>query len=159
MDILNNFSTREKNLWSEFLVDVVVALYYFPKLFSILRAGEEALTGRVMAELVTGTVILAIFVGIIVSVFLHTEKKPEQVDERDYLFDARGSKIAFTVLAISIALIMGNIVVFEMMPEVALQRMLFAMSPVAIANLLLVALMLSSMVKVAMQLFYYRRGY
>jgi len=158
MELFNNFSTREKNLWSELLVDIVIGLYYFPKMF-VMMASNTELSGGAMAELITGTVILAIFMGIIISVFLHTQKKPEQVDERDHLFDARGSRIAYTVLGLCVALVIGHIIVNEMLPEVARDRALLNLSPVAIAHLLLLSLYLSSVIKTVMQLFFYRRGY
>ena len=159
MEFLNNFSTREKNLWSELLVDVVVALYYFPKMFFMLRAGDAALTGSAMAGLVTSTIIVAIIAGAIVSVFLHMEAKPETVDERDHLFLARGNKVAYIILVACVVAIMGNIVVLEMLPAFARERNWFDPTPVAIAHLLLVSLVLSSGGKTIIQLLCYRRGY
>lgn len=158
MDLLQNFSTREKNLWSELLVDIVVGLFYFPKMINMMFSGAD-LTGKGMAGLITETVILAIVTGVIISIFLHTQKKPEQVDERDHLFDARGSRIAFAVLALCIALIMGNIIVYEMLPEVAKDRAVLNLSSVVIAHLLLLSLFLSSVIKTIVQLYFYRRGY
>lgn len=158
MDLLKNFSTREKNLWSELMVDIVVGLFYFPKMIAMMISGAD-LTGRGMAGLITETVILAIVAGIIISIFLHTQKKPEEVDERDHLFDARGSRIAFSVLALCIALIMGNIIVYEMLPEAVKDRAVLNLSSVVIAHLLLLSLFLSSVIKTIVQLFFYRRGY
>ena len=159
MELLNNFSTREKNLWSELLVDIAVGLYYFPKMFFMLRAGDEVLTGGAMASLVISTIMVAIFAGIIVSVFLHAEEKPETVDERDHLFLARGSRVAYIILMVCVLAIMGNIVILEMLPEFVQERNWFDPTPVAIAHLLLVSLVLSSVGKTVMQLVSYRRGY
>ena len=159
MELLDNFSTREKNLWSELLVDIVVGLYYFPKMLLMLLAGDDALAGKAMAGLVISTVMVAIVAAIIVSVFLHAQKKPEQVDERDHLFASRGAKVAYTVLAACTVLLMGNIVVHTLLPEVAQNRFPVNLSPVGIAHLMLLSLYLSSFIKTVVQLYFYRRGY
>ncbi|NNE37246.1 MAG: hypothetical protein HKN08_02990 [Gammaproteobacteria bacterium] len=158
MELLKNFSTREKNLWSELLVDIVVALYYFPKMLLMLLVGQEALTGAAMAGLVTSTVIVAIVTASIIALFLHAEKTPEHVDERDHLFEYRGSRTAYLVLVICVVALMGTIIVQELMPDFTRDRFV-ELSPVAIAHLLLLALVVSSTVKSVTQLFFYRRGY
>ena len=159
MELLNNFSTREKNLWSELLVDIVAALYYYPKMLRLMQAGEDGLTGAAMTSLITGTVMVAIFTGIIVSVFLHTHKTPEQVDERDLQFKARGNTIAYFVLLACIVLVMGLVVIQEMMPTFARTMPLFELTPIILANLLLVSLFISSVAKSGILLYSYRRGY
>lgn len=159
MDWLDNFSTREKNLWSELLVDLVAGAYYYPKMIAMILGGADRLTGAAMASLVTGTVMVAIFAGIVVSVFLHTQKKPEIEDERDRLFRARGNTVGYAVLALCVVLIMGQVIIFEMMPNFARTEAPFDMSGLVIAHLLLVSLFLSSVSKSVVQLYYYRRGY
>jgi uncharacterized protein (DUF983 family) len=102
---------------------------------------------------------LAIFIGIVVSVFLHTQKKPEQVDERDYQFDYRGSKLAYSVLAICVSLVIGFILVYELQSDLGAPWAIVDLTPMVIAHLILVSLFLSSVIKTVVQLFYYRRGY
>ena len=159
MELFNNFSTREKNLWSELLVDVVVGFYYYPKIIIMIIAGGEALTRGAMAELVTKTIMLAILMGIIVSAFLHAQKKPEQVDERDQVFKARGNSIGYRVLVFCVVLLMVQILVTEFMPDIADGRFASDLSGVAVANLLLMSLFFSSLAKTLIQLFSYRRGH
>ena len=158
MELLDNFSTREKNLWSELLVDLVAGAYYYPKMIAMILAAAP-LTGAAMANLITNTVLVAIFAGVIVSVFLHTQKKPEREDERDLLFRARGNTVGYLVLALCVALVMGQVVVFEMMPSFTRSVAPFELSGLVIAHLLLVSLFLSSVAKSVVQLFFYRRGY
>lgn len=159
MEFLRHFSTREKNLWSEFLVDLAAGLYYYPKMIALIARGDDALTGAAMVGLITSTVMVAIFAGVIVSVFLHLEAKPEPLDERDHLFRARGNQVAYLVLVGCIVLIMGHVVISELMPRMAGNPLPFELTGVVIAHLLLVSLFLSSVAKTLVMLFFYRRGY
>jgi len=158
MNVLSDMTTTEKNLWAELLVDVVVALYYFPKVFVLLRAGDGALVSPAMAGLVVKTIVVALVVGIVVSILLGVWREPEREDERDYQFSARGTLIAHRALAIFVALIMGQLVFEGLFPGIAKLRGI-NINPMVIAHLLMLSLMLSSTIKAVAQLFLYRRGY
>jgi Na+-driven multidrug efflux pump len=158
MNVLSDMSTTEKNLWAELLVNLVVALYYFPKVFVLIRAGDEALVSPAMAGLVVKTVIVAIVVGIVVGVFLRVWREPGKEDERDYQFAARGVLIANRALVIFVLLIMGQLVFEALFPGIAKLRGIKT-NPMIIAHLLMLSLMLSSTIKAVAQLFLYRRGY
>jgi hypothetical protein len=153
---LDDYSVREKNLWFEFLVDVAVALYYWPKAFGLMVAGDEALRGSAMVGLITSTVIMAIVVSGALSIFLHTQQKPEPKDERDYMIDARSSLVSGRVLVIGMLAIIGSIVFREMVDAAALD--VFALTPLLIGHLLLVVLMLASMIGRTVKLYLYRKG-
>ena len=159
MDLLKNFSTREKNLWSELLVDMVAGLYYYPKMFRMIHAGGEAVSGAAMTNLIIETIIVAIFTGIIVASFLHTQKSPEQTDERDQIFKARGNTVGYFALIACVVFIISYVVVYELMPAWAGTDEFFQNSSVVLANLLLVSLFISSVAKTVVQLLSYRRGY
>jgi hypothetical protein len=156
---LGDFSIREKNLWIEFLVDIGVALYYWPKAFALMRAGDALVRGVGMVDLIINTVMLAIFIGVVLSVFVHTQQKPEPMDERDYLIAARSSVWSGRVLVACIVLIMGYAVIQELGGAVIAGRALLTLTPLLIAHLLLVALMLSSMTASLLKLYFYRLGY
>jgi len=155
MNLLSDMSTTEKNLWAELIVDVVVALYYFPKMLSLIRAGDTALI-PVMAGVVVISIILAIIVAIAVAILLRAWREPKREDERDRQFSARGTLIAYRALAVFVALIMGQLVFEGLFPGL---RGGFAIltKPLLIAHLLLLSLLLSSAAKSATQLFLYRR--
>lgn len=154
---IDSFSIREKNLWFEFLVDVAVALYYWPKALGLMWAGDAALRDGAVG-LITSTVIWAIVVSTVLSAFLHTQQKPEPKDERDYIIDARSSLLSGRVLTMGVLVIMGNVVIQEMVGEWAVGRGLFVLTPLLIAHLLLVVLMLASMTDKVSRLYFYRRG-
>ena len=156
MKVISDMSTTEKNLWGELFVDLVVALYYFPKTFSLIRAGETALI-PVMAGVVVTSIILAIIVGTAVAILLRAWREPKRKDERDLQFSARGTLIAYRALAVFVALIMGQLVFEGLFPGLRGQLAILT-KPLLIAHLLLLSLLFSSAAKSATQLFLYRRA-
>jgi hypothetical protein len=155
---LDSYSTREKNLWFEFLVDIAVAIYYWPKAIALMLAGDGALRGGAMVGLITSTVILAIVISGALSIFLHTKQKPEPMDERDHMIQARASLWSGRVLVVGMLSIMGNIVLQEMIGEQAVGRGVFGLTPLLIAHLMLVMLMVASLVGTSVKLYLYRKG-
>jgi hypothetical protein len=152
--ILGDFSVREKNLWFELIVDVVVALYYYPKVFKLMLAGS--LTGTAMTNLIVSTVVLAIIASAVLAALLHQQQKPEPLDERDFYIDARATLWFARVLVFGVVSVMGWIVLQEFNPWP--DRALFVMSPLVIAHFLLFSLMLASMTKSILKLLMYRLG-
>lgn len=157
--LLGDFSVREKNLWFELLLDLAVALYYWPKAFLLMRAGDAALAGKAMVSLIVSTVFAAIMFSIVLSVLLHAQQKPEPMDERDLAIAARGKVWAGRVLVFGILAIIAQIVLQEMAVPFVSVRNPFQLTPLIIAHLLLVALMLASFTSSLTRLFCYRRGY
>lgn len=156
-NVMGDLSIREKNLWVELLVDVVVALYYYPKMFLLITAGNAALTGERMTNLIISTVGLAIFVSVALAALLHEKTTPEPKDERDLLIDSRGSALFGRTMLACVLVIMGMIV----MQEMTLGRQtgwLITMTPLVIAHLLLFTLMISSTASSVLKLVLYRRG-
>src|SRR5690606_22324940 len=111
---LDTYSIREKNLWFELLSNAAAALDYWPKAAQLILAGDEALRSSAMAGLIASTVVWAIVVTTALSIFLHTQQKPEPMDERDYMIAARGSHLAGRVLVACLLVIIGLIVFREL---------------------------------------------
>jgi Na+/alanine symporter len=158
MKLLSEMATRERNLWAELLVDLVVALYYLPKMFTLISSDQAYLTNPAMAGLIVKTIILAIIAGILAGILLRPGKNPQKEDERDYQFSARGCLIANRVLIICVIVIMGHLAFAGLFPRLAAARGL-DIPPMMVAHLLLISLILSSSIKSVAQLVYYRRGY
>lgn len=154
---VDTYSIREKNLWFEFLSDVAIALYYWPKAIQLMLAGDDALRSGAMANLIASTVVWAIVVVTALSIFLHSQQKPEPMDERDFMIAARGSHLAGRVLVACLLVVIG-LIVFRELTDAA-QLDVFPLRPLVIAHLLLVSLMLWSMTSTVARLFFYRRGY
>lgn len=155
---LGDISTREKNLWVELLVDVIVALYYYPKMFLLITAGDVALTGERMTNLIISTVMLAIFVSVALAALLHDRKEPEPRDERDLIIDNRGSVLFGRLLLACVLAIMAMIVTQQMSIGRRVDW-LIELSPLVIGHLLLFTLMISSTASSALKLVLYRRGF
>jgi hypothetical protein len=162
IDKLKNFSdeltARELNLWAELLGDIIVALYYFPKAFRLIKKDEWAANSGAMIGLILGTIILAIIVSIVLGILVAILKKSVKKDERDYMFSARGSMIAYTALFVCVTLIIGLGIIAGFYHEIT-ARLFLITGPLFMSHLLMLALMFSSTIKSVVQLFFYRRGY
>lgn len=160
MNVLKEMSVRERDLWVELLTNLLVAIYYFPKLFILMAAGDAALMGKPMVSLISSTIILAIFVAIILVVILklfNLKGTLEKEDERERSFSAKGSLGAYWVLFVLICILIGQIILDDIFG--ASRQSFVVLTPVLIAHLLLISLMISGTTKSVIQLYYYRRGY
>ena len=160
MKILENMALREKDLWAELFVDVVVALYYFPRVFALMREGDELLRSSQMLSTVISSIILAIVVSIVVFGTLHwQDPKLEKKDERDYRFEAQGSRNAYVSLNILLGILISIIISVEYFSGRGLGSFFVNLGPIGIANLILLAMIGASFFKAATQLISYRRGF
>src|SRR5687767_2691091 len=155
-EILGDLSVREQKLWCELAADIAVGLYFYPKAFLLMRAGDAALTGKAMVGLITVTVIWAIIVSSVLAVLLKSNEKPEPMDERDYLIENKAGLWFGRTLVFCVIGVIGLIVIQELMVD--LGWMLYTMTPMGIALHLLFSLMLASLVDSIAKLYCYRRG-
>lgn len=155
-ETLDDFSIREKNLWFEFLVDIVVALYYYPRVLGLLWRGDGALSGAAMTDLIINTVMVAVGASVLISILLHTQQKPEPRDERDYMIEARSNLWFSRVLVVGVLAVIGTVVFHQFNPWSA--QALLPLTPLVLAHLLLFVLMLASMVNSVLRLLMYRLG-
>lgn len=162
MFVLASLSRRERNLWVECVVDVLVLFYYLPKVFLLAMEGPQALMGGDMAALIVRTVVYAIVLGIVVAVtveLLFRAKNEEGgKDEREVLFELKSYRVGYYALVIFVMIIMGQAILSEIFPA-AMVGLPFEMSAVFMAHCLLLSLSFSSLLLCGLQLFYYRRGY
>jgi hypothetical protein len=158
--MFDEISVREKKLWFEFVVDVVVGLYFYPQAFVLMAAGDAALTGRAMTGLIMGTVTWAIIASIGLALVFRTREKPEPKDERDRLIEITTGRWFGRVLVLCLLGIIGLVVVQAMAVDIDTQLFAqsFALTPLGIALLLLFSLMLASLTDSIMKLYCYRRG-
>ncbi len=153
----SGWSVREKNLWVELLVSSAIALYYIPKLFWLIHYGDRALRGEAMVNLIIGTVVVAIVAHTVLALFLHAQQKPEPLDERDRFIDQRANNVFGSVLQACMLLVIASIAVQEMNGR-AWVHLPMMLSPLVIANVLLVGFMVAGIVRDAMKVILYRRG-
>ena len=155
--LLGDLSVREKNLWVELLVNGAIAIYYIPRLFWLIHYGDRALRGEAMVSLIVGTVMTAIVARIVLAVLLHAQQAPEPMDERDYFIDQRANSVFGAVLQGCMLLVIAAIAVQEFDGD-AYHRLPMMLSPLVIANVLLVGCMLAAIVRDVVKAVLYRRG-
>jgi hypothetical protein len=151
MNFLKNFSNRELNIWAELILDILISIYFFPKIIPLVMEGQlysEALVG-----IIAITIIIAVVYSIFVFGAINTLTKEEKKDERDYMYELKSYKISNMIFQISIYLLI-SLIVFNPINEVRLTEFTAPM----IAMLLLIITLLSSTGKSLTQLFHYRKN-
>jgi hypothetical protein len=142
-----NLTFKEKSYWASLLILSVVWVNYFmrvkPAMFdgSITRAES---IGLFMGALIT-LIILQIVVHVLLAV-INPRTADQSSDERDKTIISKAGNIAGWVLSTCVVMI-------------GAYAMFIDVSSVLIANLLLLALVLSQCAEYALALFYYRRGW
>jgi hypothetical protein len=154
-----NISAREKNIWIEFTITAVVSLYYFYSSYRL--SGWTQIVGYDMGILVMNVIVLSVVASIILSV-LFSRENPEQKDERDLVIESRGNALGYYFLTLLCCTLIGTIMLSEGILSIGETATLTAQtssinSAVAMHSLM-VALLVSALLKQATQLFFYRRG-
>ena len=151
MQFLNNYSNRELNIWAELILDIIVSIYFFPKIFPLIIDGQ--LYGGALVGIIANTIIISIIYSIFVFGAINTLTKSEEKDERDYIYELKGYRISNIISQVSIYLLV-SLIVFNPINQVRLTDFTAPM----IAMLLLIITLLSSTGKSLTQLFNYRKN-
>ena len=151
MKFLNNYSNRELNIWAELILNVVVSIYFFPKIFQLI------INGQLYSEALVGIIATSIIISIIYSIFvfgaINTLTKKEEKDERDYIYELKSYRISNIIYQVSIFILVSQIVFNPINPKT-----LPDFTAPMIAMLLLIITLLSSTGKSLSQLFNYRKS-
>ncbi len=151
MQFLNNYSNRELNLWAELALDILVSLYFFPKIFPLI------IDGQIYSDALVGIIATTILIAIIYSIFvfgaINALTKKEEKDERDYIYELKSYRISNIISQVSIYLLI-YLIVFNPINQVRLTDFTAPM----IAMLLLIIALLSSTGKSLSQIFNYRKS-
>lgn len=156
MGFLQEMAGRERRLWATLLVDVAVALYYFPKALVLLSQGEDGLVAALLGLVFSSTVL-----GIVLAIALHfvfaLASTDVAADEREQRFAARASRAGYGALQVFALVLIWQLSANALLPGVA--RVPDLTSPFLMAHLLLLALIVSRLIKSGLELFYFRRGF
>jgi len=155
MLFLSNVTNREKEIWANILLDLIVAGYFFPRVLR-LEGGLADNAGE-LAVLISTVIAIAIFWSILIYWLLDVGKA-EAKDERDYLFEAKSALAGYHALAITISLLVGHIILNQTIKEI-FNIEYEPLDSLKIAIYLLLALVVCAFVKDIIKLFYYRRGH
>ena len=145
-------STREKNIWIELAITSAVSIYYFFSGFAL--SGWTEIASYEMGIVVRNVIVISM-VASIVLYSLFARENPEEKDERDLAIEARANALGYYCLTVFCAIAVAAILTSEGI--VLFGKTSLINGPVAM-HLILVALMLSALIKQGCQLFYYRRG-
>jgi len=151
MKFLNNYSNRELNIWAELILDILVSIYFFPKIFPLIIDGQ--LHGAALVGIIANTIIISIIYSIFVFGAINTLTKKEEKDERDYIYELKSYRIGNIISQVSIYLLI-YLIVFNPINQV---RLIDFTAPM-IAMLLLIITLLSSTGKSLSQIFNYRKN-
>lgn len=136
-------SFEEKSVWIQLLSMVLVLGGYFVVALRMADEGVEDL--RAYVPLFTISVVLQVVVMVVGHIVAAATSRSRQADERDRQIAWRAESRASGLLGLGIL--------------VAITGMVFQLSTVWIAHLLLGALMLNHLVTYLLQLIAYRRGF
>ena len=155
MKILSNYSNRELNIWSELILNFVVCFYFFNGVFQLVPGSDKYAAD--LAEIIIGVVVIAVVYSIVVFGLINIITKAEAKDEMDRIIDVRSYKMGYIAMDIFVTLIMCFIILNESMGNVV-SIGISEMTPILIAQLLLMTLVASSTVKSLSRLYYYKKG-
>lgn len=162
-------SEQEKASWSLLIINVIIGAWYFSTVFEM---GTDVLAQmRVLIALLIKVTLLAIVLGILGEVLMHwlAGRSRDKVarDERDQLINLKAQRNGYFVLAAAlIALLHVLLAVALGMPERIAERSLAisgflekAGTAIFMANLVLLALVVTEVAVQGSRIFYYRRGH
>lgn len=148
---MSNLSFKEKSAWGLLIAQVVIGGLYFNAAWGLWQGG--GLVASAAFRLLFGYTVLLVVVLVAYHVLIAVFSKPEVEDERDRLIEWRAGHAGGFVLAFGVVT-----VILHIMAAGWLGYELFG-SPIAIAHFLLLAMVASTVVELALKLFYYRRGF
>ncbi len=151
-----NLSARERNIWIDVITSLIIGLYYLKYLLKI-ENWSGIWTGDIKSFIY---VVVAVAIASSVLKFAGISKKDamEAADERDILMAAKAAAAAYYTLMTLIIAFIGHLVFAHTIWQIFAFAE-FLNSPVAVAHVLLLIVMITSIVKGFSQLYYYKRGH
>ena len=150
---------REKHLWIELTITAMVSLYYFYSSYRL--SGWTEIASYEMGILVRNVIILSVVASIILYA-LFARENPEQRDERDLAIESRGNALGYYSLTLLCCVLIGTIMLSEGILAIGetdtFTSQASSINSAVAMHCLMVALMISGLIKQATQLFFYRRG-
>lgn len=132
-------------------MDILVSLYFYPKVFFLIRDGEfndMDLLGDLIINVITIAVIYSIIIFGAIALFTKEEKK----DERDRSYELKGFRVGYIIAQVCFFILIG-VTVFNPMSY----NRLGELTPPLLAMIILLIVVLSSIGKSLTQLYYYRK--
>ena len=149
MQFLKNYSNRELNIWAELVLNLIVSIYFFPKLFLLIISGEIHSYESII--LITTTIFISIAYSIVVFTIINVFKESEKKDERDYIFELKSYRLSNTIFQISILFLICWLFFTPLSNH-------YEFTPIMIAAFLIIITLFCSASKSVSLLYFYRRN-
>ena len=149
-DTLNALSFQEKIAWGMLVGHGVIGALYFSSAWNLWRADQ--LSAPIMIKLAFGYMLVLIIAAIVYHAVVAAIDRPPGDDERDRLIAWRAGAVGGMVLAFGVFAIVGHLMLNALYGGVAM------ISPIFVANTLLLVVLLATLVELAAKLRFYRRG-
>jgi hypothetical protein len=169
-------SKQERVSWVSLVVTVFLATWYFGRVFAL--PGDADLHSRAMIRLVSGLIIYAILLGIAGEVVLNWVSRKSggadadrvALDERDALINLKAGRNAYIALFIGICTVLWQIAATEsqaygytrptqLVASVGERILVGPLTPLLIAQGLLLVLTVAGISVYLTRIVYYRRGF
>jgi len=147
---MSDLSFHEKSAIGTLIVVWLIGIMYFHSAWELWQA--EAFYPASSFGLATGLAILLVIVLVAYHILIAVTAKPEKEDERDRLIAWRAGNLGGLVLGIGVIGIVFQVLVGGMFDDPV------AGSPVLIANALMAAVFIATVVELVITLVFYRRG-
>jgi hypothetical protein len=167
-------SERERISWVNLLINLVIGGWYFSRILAL--PADADLWGPRTAAFAVGLIVTAIVVAIVCEILLRIIQRTTGGgadaaghDERDALINLKAMRNAHGMLGAAVVVVLVQIALIEWLqryrgwrgdPQTVLE--LLATGPLQsmhVAQLLLLALMLTTVTLNASRIYFYRRGY
>lgn len=150
-----DISNREKEIWIELIVTLLVTVYYFNSAFN--NGGISDMMNPELGKVVINVIIFSIFATIGLTLFFNI-KDDENKDERDTTIEAKANSYAYYSLCLLCIGIIAQVMISERIGYFK-SSYLLNLNLSSVLHLLLLSLILSGAIKSITQLIFYRRGY
>lgn len=147
---MSDLSFPEKSAAGTLIALVIVGSFWFFSIRELWQA--DALTPAAMTALATGLTILLVVILVGYHIVIAATAKLQVEDERDRVIAWRAGHIGGTVLGVAVIGIVVQILAGGVLEQA------FSGSPVLIANALIGAVVVATIVELAATLVFYRRG-
>ena len=165
-------SQQERVSWVSIVVTLIVGGWYFSYVFGL--PADANLAGHSMTRLVANLIAISVILGMLSELVLRwvslrscagtTDRAPQ--DERDTLISLKATRNAYIAQFFGILIVLLQIVLVEWLqrsvhsaPATVLEQILIGpLSALHVAQLLLLAMMLTSATVYVSRIYFYRRG-
>lgn len=147
---MSDLSFHEKSAWGTLLATGLIGILYFRSAWEMWQAGQ--LHPASNFGLAAGLTVLLVVVLVAYHILIAVTASPEDEDERDRTISRRAGSIGGVILTVGVFGIVFQILVGGIFGDP------IAGSPILIANALMAAVFIATIVELALTLYFYRKG-